>query len=179
MNMLTLCFGLVVADLGSDSGLTLEGKVTDKAGAPVAQARVQIATAAPRLGQGVFCPSCYRDCAKFTQTDINGKFSIPGLDPTLKFTVLATSPGKKAVQTKLLDPLRGPVELVMVAFPEDIPKDRIVQLKLLDDHGQALAGALVHPTGAKSNIGRWWGRVNGVDPSVSDAAGLVQIRGIL
>ena len=40
----------------------LRGRVIDAKFRPVAGARVDIATAAPKKGQGMFCPSCYLDC---------------------------------------------------------------------------------------------------------------------
>ncbi len=157
------------------TGSTLIGTVSDRAGAPVADARVQIATAAPRLGEGLFCPSCYRDCAKWINTDKRGNFKIDGLDPTLKFTVLVTVPGKKALQTKLIDPLRGPVQLVLEPLPADIPANRTIVLQILDNKKQPVAGAMLYPCGAKTANGQMFGRVNGVEPTVSDANGFARV----
>jgi len=89
---------------------SLRGTIVDAQGKAVADARVSIATAAPRVGQGVFCPSCYKDCSKWTRSDSEGRFEIRELNPTLKFTLLASSPDKKAHLTKLLDPRAGEVK---------------------------------------------------------------------
>jgi hypothetical protein len=46
---------------------------------------------------------------------------------------------------------------------------------VVDDRGQPIAGALVEPVGGKSAEGRWWGVVEGVDPTVSDPEGRCQL----
>jgi hypothetical protein len=46
-----------------------------------------------------------------------------------------------------------------------------VSAQLVDDRGQAVAGALVDPYGGQTAERRWWGTVHGVDPTVSDAEG--------
>src|SRR5436189_6297883 len=97
----------LIGFLGGDpTGVSLSGTVTNKNGSPIPGVRVQIATAGPRVGEGLYCPSCYRDCAKWTTTDKEGNFTIAGLDPKLKFTLMATLSGKKTLQTKFVDPLR-------------------------------------------------------------------------
>ena len=73
----------------------LAGRVTDNAGTPVADAVVDLYTARPRIGLPATCPSCYRDCAKQTKTDDDGRFSIIDLDPILDFRVLVLSPGRR------------------------------------------------------------------------------------
>src|SRR3954453_10646714 len=124
MNALPSLIGLVCMLSAEPAGLSLRGTVLDAEGKPIAGARVDIATAAPRVGQGLFCPSCYKDCAKWTRTDEQGRFEIRGLSPTLKFTVLASSPNKKAHQTKLIDPLLGDVKIVLETLPTDLPRER-------------------------------------------------------
>jgi Carboxypeptidase regulatory-like domain len=173
MNAVSVLFVLI--GLLDPTGLSLGGAVTDKDGAPLAGARVQIATAGPRVGEGLFCPSCYRDCAKWTDTDKEGKFTLSGLDPTLRFTLLVTMPGKKAVQTKFLDPIRGSTTIVLEPAPTNVPPARTVLLHIVDELGKPVAGALVEPYGAKTADRRWYGQVNGVDPTVSGADGQIQV----
>ena len=173
MNAVSVLCALI--GLLDPNGLSLGGVVTDKDGAPLVGARVQIATAGPRVGEGLFCPSCYRDCAKWTDTDKEGKFSLSGLDPALKFTLLVTMPGKKAVQTKFLDPLRGNTKIVLEPAPTNVPPARTVLLQIIDELGKPVAGALVEPYGAKTGESRWYGQVNGVDPTVSGADGQIQV----
>jgi hypothetical protein len=149
---------------------TLAGIVLDSQGQPVAAARVDISTAAPRVGRGLFCPSCYLDCRKFARTDAAGRFAIPGLDPALKFRVLISSPGKQAQLTKLIDPIFEPVEVKLADAPQGIPPERVVQGRVTDDDGVPLEGALIDPGGAQTAGRRWWGTVE-VDPTVTDPQG--------
>jgi hypothetical protein len=153
------------------AGPALRGTVKDAAGNPVAGARVDVATAAPRVGPALFCPSCYRDCAKSTRTDDRGHFEIAGLDAALKFTLLISAPDKRAFLTKLLDPLQGEVAVALEALPAEAPPGRTVLGQLVDDRGQPVVGALVSPVGGQTADRRWGGTVRGVDPTVSDAAG--------
>ncbi|MFO0808339.1 MAG: carboxypeptidase-like regulatory domain-containing protein [Gemmataceae bacterium] len=162
--------------LGADSpGSTLRGTVVDADGKAVAGARVDLPTAAPRVGTGMFCPSCYRDCAKSARTDAEGRFEFRGLDPALKFRVLVTTPTTKAHLTKLVDPQQGDVRIALEAIAANIPRDRTLLATVVDDRGNPVAGALVDPYGAKTAERRWWGQVDGVDPTVSDAKGNVSI----
>src|SRR5689334_6991436 len=118
---------LILVVLGSTQSLpadNLKGVVRNSSGAPVAGARVDISTAGPKVGRGIFCPSCYADCAKHTTTDSNGAFEFTGLDPLLKFSLLSTATGKQTTQTKLLDPLVDSAELVLEDFPSDLPPNR-------------------------------------------------------
>jgi hypothetical protein len=168
-----LCFvSMVPVD---DSRPTLRGSVLDPQGNPLPGVRVQIATAAPRYGPALFCPSCYRDCAKWMKTDAQGKFQFSGLDPSLKFTVFAVAPDRKAYQTKLVDPLKGEVKIVLQALPPLPAGWKTILGRLTDDHGEPVAGALIDPFGAKKAEQRWWGVVKGVDATASDANGLFRI----
>jgi hypothetical protein len=162
---------LLICAIGADAdGLTLQGVVVDAEGKPVVAARVDISTAAPRVGRGLFCPSCYLDCRKFTRTDATGRFWISDLDPALTFRVLVSSPGKKAQLTKLTDPLGGPFEVKLEDAPQDIPPGRLVSGRVTDDSGVPVEGALIDPSGAKTADKRWWGTVE-ADPTVTDSQG--------
>jgi hypothetical protein len=155
---------------GADTGVMLEGSVFDHKGRPIEGAVVDIATAAPRIGKGLFCPSCYPDCQKKTRTGADGKFAITGLNPALKFRVLIGSPDKRPVLTKLTDPLLAPLDVSLTDLPRDIPAERIVRGRVLDDQGNPVGGALVECGGAKTKDRRWWG-ANEVDPAISDSNG--------
>jgi hypothetical protein len=169
MNITASALALVGVVLAGPTGTSLRGTVVDSQGKPIAGARVNIATAAPRVGRAIFCPSCYLDCAKWTTSDSQGAFEIRGLDPTLKFTVLASASNKRSRVTKLVDPVTGDVKITLDALPT-LPPERMVLGELVDDRGQAIAGALVEPYGAKTSDRQWWGPVK-VDAVVSDAAG--------
>jgi hypothetical protein len=170
MNAALSMTGLILLLAADPTGPALRGTVQDTDGKPVAGARVDIATAAPRVGQGLFCPSCYSDCTKSTRTDAHGRFEIGDLDPSLKFTLLVSTPGKKASHTGLVDPLLGEANVRLDSLPAELPIARTVQGRLINDRGEPIAGALVEPLGAQTPDRRWWGRVD-VDPTVSDSEG--------
>ena len=157
--------------LGADPlGAELSGVVLDSQGQGVVAARVDIATAAPRVGRGLFCPSCYLDCRKSARTDGAGQFTIPALDPTLKFRVLISSPGKQAQLTGLIDPAVERVGVTLLDLPKDLPPEHTVRGQVVDDAGVPIEGALIEPGGAKTAQRRWWGQVD-AQPTVTDAQG--------
>jgi len=149
---------------------TLAGIVVDSKGTPVSGARVDVSTAAPKAGPGVFCPSCYLDCAKWARTDPQGRYLIAGLDPTLKFRVLISAPGKKSQLSPLTDPLAGPLDVALADLPKDVPPEQLLLGEVVDEQGTPIEGALVEPEGAKTAERRWWGTVE-VDPAVTDSEG--------
>src|SRR5262249_14395039 len=143
----------------SASADTLRGVVNDERGKPVVGARIDVATAAPKVGRGVFCPSCYLDCRKWTRTNENGEFLIEGLDPKLKFRILSTAPDKQTKMTNLIDPAIETATLVLPDFPEDTPASQILEGTIVSSEGTPIPGALVEPYGAKTPQKRWWGPV--------------------
>lgn len=163
--------GLICVFGGDAKGVTLRGSVMDAAGKPIAGARVDIATAAPHFGEGLFCPSCYRDCMKGTRTDNAGRFEIGGLDSTLKFTLLVSAQNRKARWTKLIDPSAEEPKITLEALPANHPRENTVRGRLVDDRGQPIAGALIYASGAKTAEKHWGGSGVNVEPAVSDAEG--------
>lgn len=161
-----------IATSGDDAAKwsALSGKVSDPQGKPLAGVRVDISTAAPKVGRGIFCPSCYLDCAKWARTDEAGEFQLKALDPKLKFRLLIAAPGRKTVQTELVDPQVGPVQITLPPAPTDVDRSRVVS-GVVTLSGVAVPGALVEPTGGKNSAKRWYGRVDGVDPAVTDESG--------
>ena len=151
-------------------GVTLRGSVVDASGDPISGALVDIATAAPHVGKGLFCPSCYPDCQKKTRTGANGEFVIEGLSPALKFRVLIGAPGKKPLLTEHIDPLNAPTTFSLADVPTDVPAERIVTGVIVDDMKRPVEGALVEVSGVKTADRRWFG-ANKAEPTVTDARG--------
>jgi uncharacterized GH25 family protein len=150
---------------------TLQGSVRGPNGEPIVGARVGIATAAPLKGAAMFCPSCYLDCAKSTKTDAAGRFEIANVSDALKFQILFTATDHKSHITKLVDPAAGDVEIKLDAAPKNEHPDRTIRVQAVDDTGHPIEGALVSPCGAKTASKRWYGLVENVEPTVSDADG--------
>ncbi len=146
----------------------LEGTVRDSEGAPIVGARINISTAAPKSGPSMFCPSCYLDCAKSTNSDEQGRFVFEGLDPTLKFRLLATAPNMQTAMTDLLDPALDSASITLTSFPADTPEDRVLQGKVVSSEGIPISGALVEPSGAKTAEQRWGGGAVGTAAVTDD-----------
>ena len=152
---------------------TLTGTVVDESDEPIASATVDIATAAPLIGRGIFCPSCYLDCQKRTKTDEKGRFEITNLDPSLQFRVLFAAEGKATQITKLFKPQSGPLNILLAAAPT-APDRQMVKGQVVDDIGNPIEGALLIASGAKTESRRWRGSVN-VLPVVSDRNGRFEL----
>ena len=162
---------LIVCAASLVSADTLLGAVKDADGTPIVGARVDVSTAAPKSGPGLFCPSCYLDCAKSTKTDEQGRFEFTGLDPTLKFRLLATAPDMQTAVTDLLDPAQDTASITLLSFPSDTPEDRVLRGEVVSTEGVPISGALVYPCGAKTSKRRWGGRVDGAKAVVTDDDG--------
>lgn len=151
--------------------VTLRGTVKDPQGKPLARVRVDVAAAAPKQGPALLCPTCYPDCSKSTRTDADGRFTFTGLDPSLKFSLLASAPDREPAQTRATDPTKGDVAITLAPRSTDFPPARTVVGTLVDDRGKPVGGALLYPAGAKTAEDHWSGQVEGVSPTVSDDDG--------
>lgn len=156
----------------ASSANNLSGRVTDSAGKPLSNATVLVSTAAPREGVAVFCPSCYADCGKKSVTDTEGKFTIPDLDSSLVFYVVATAEGHRARVSKKVDPAKDTAELALNSLPADLPPARTVRGRVIDTAGKPAVGAQVSPFGCQNAKQRWWGLLPGVDAvSITNSKG--------
>ncbi len=145
------------------SAAELAGQVVDQQDRPVAGAIVVISTAKPRTGPAVTCPSCYRDCAKRTRTDADGRFRIDGLSSKLLFSLAAGATGHHGVVTDHHDPAENPmIEIALPIQPSEADA-KIVVGRVVDPKGAPIAGAEVR----SQLIRRDNGRMGGSDPSVS------------
>ena len=169
---LVVAAALYPASVAADQARpSMTGVVTNSSGEPLAGVRVDISTAAPKIGRGVFCPSCYLDCRKWAKTDELGRFTIDKLDSSLKFRLIVAYSGFQTNQTKLVDPSSGAVDIELKSLPDDIDPSRMIKGLVRSEAGTPIPGAMVAPYGAKTENRRWWGKVDGVAPTVTDDQG--------
>jgi beta-lactamase regulating signal transducer with metallopeptidase domain/peroxiredoxin len=143
---------------------SVSGTVRDDDGRPIAGATIKVHSAAVRVGTSPYCPTCYADCAKLATTDKDGQFSIPSLDSTLIFRLLAIADGHQPRFIDKVDPsAAGPIDVRLVARP--IPDDptRAVRGTVYDPAGKPAARVVVEPYGCKAGARRWYGSMPGVD----------------
>jgi hypothetical protein len=126
--------------------VTLTGKVTDSSGKPLEDATVMIYRADVKKGYSTFCPICYVDCGKRAVTDAEGSFTIPKLDPDLRFELLVVHDGYRTKFVAKVDPSLGLAETAALVLraPVDDPS-RVVLGRVVDSNGRPLGDAVVVP----------------------------------
>jgi hypothetical protein len=150
----------------------LEGRVVTTGGAPVAGARVLIASAAVRQGTSPLCPSCYADCSKRARTTSSGGFRIDALDPELLFNVLVVADGFRPTFANKVDPARGPLEVKLTGLDLDtLDPKRILRGLVLDPAGQPLVGASISAQGFSTEA------FSGFGPDIFDPVAVTNLRG--
>ncbi|MBI2480616.1 MAG: carboxypeptidase regulatory-like domain-containing protein, partial [Planctomycetia bacterium] len=74
--------------------------------------------------------------------------------------------------TEFVDPSEKELTLNLEPMPTNLPPDRMLRGRVVNEGGRPVAGALVGPTGAKTSDRRWRGALPGVDEaSVTDDEG--------
>src|SRR5258706_16284865 len=97
----------------TEARLTLTGRVLGTRAKSIAGATVAIYTAAPRVGIGSACPSCYPECRKTAVTDAKGRFALAGLSNLLLYNLLIVRRGYVPQFVDRVDPLAAPIEPVL------------------------------------------------------------------
>lgn len=150
----------------------LTGRVRSESGDPIAGAHVFIATAAPKSGTSTLCPSCYADCVKRADSDAEGAFRIPSLDPGLLFRVLVIADGFRPTYAGGVDPATGPLEVSLSPFdPASLPADQVVRGTVVGPDGSPVAGATVEPEEFDTAAFR------GFSPGVFDPTAVTDLAG--
>lgn len=147
----------------------LTGKVTDFSGKPLEGATVMVYEAAVKVGYSTFCPTCYTDCGKRTLTDAAGAFTIPNLDPNLRFKLLVVREGYTPAFVPKVDPALGPAKTAALTPRAPVEEAaRVVRGRVVDGHGQPVRDAVVEPEGLWGTLGdrevSIYGTVTGLDP---------------
>ena len=174
-----VCFiGIGSATAADQSRPTLTGTVQGEDGAPIPNATVFVHTAAPKVGAGILCPSCYADCRKQATTDRAGQFTIESLDPELTFQILAVAKNHQPKFVAKVDPTEKPLSISLKPKTGgDSPSQRLLG-KVVDPDGRPIAGAVVNIRGVTRGQTTRFGGNNEIDPvAVSDSAGEFVING--
>jgi protocatechuate 3,4-dioxygenase beta subunit len=128
----------------ADVRATAAGRVLDSSGRPLENAMVMVYSAGVKTGYSRFCPTCYRDCGKKTFTGADGKYAISGLDPELKFTLLAAKDGYLATWINRVDPAAGPApDVSLKSQPDTNDVSRTVHGRVVDVQGEPVKSAVV------------------------------------
>ncbi|SRR5579883_2326329 len=101
---------LLAAPAAAADRATATGKITDAAGKPLEHASVLVYEGRVKSGYSIYCPTCWADCGKRAITDAEGNYVISGLDPDLRFKLLAVKDGYSAEFIDNVDPAKGPAE---------------------------------------------------------------------
>jgi protocatechuate 3,4-dioxygenase beta subunit len=129
----------------ADERSTIAGRIVDGFGKPLENALVIVYSAGVKTGYSRFCPTCYRDCGKKTLTGADGRYAISGLDPELKFTLLAAKDWYMATWINKVNPADGPISDVRLNPQTDANNaSRIVRGRVVDMHGDPLKFAVVN-----------------------------------
>jgi uncharacterized GH25 family protein len=138
---------LVGVLLAGPTTAELSGTVVDQDGQPVAGAIVVISTAKPRFGPATTCPSCYRDCAKRSYTDAEGRFTFSELSSNLLFSLAAGGSGYQGTVSPYFDPaLKTAVEIRLEPIPDSSGAAQASGV-VVDQNGQPIAGAEIRSRG--------------------------------
>lgn len=150
--------------------VTLTGKVTDSSGKPLEDATVMIYHAGVKHGFSTFCPSCYADCGKRAVTGSDGSFTVPKLDPDLRFELLVVHDGYTPKFVKKIDPSRGPAQTAALAPRSKVDDpSRIALGRVVDSHGRPVRDAVVFPEGVATTMEgegpiSMYGTIPGLEP---------------
>src|SRR5688572_16178810 len=157
---------------------TLNGTVKNHSGEPLPGATVFIYTAGPKEGPGILCPSCYNDCRKRAQADVQGNFAIDSLDPALLFRILVVAKGFQPEFFAAIDPAEKPVEVILNPIVGgDAPNKRMRGI-VVDPQGQPVSGAVVSIRGVTRGGTTRYGGNRDIDAmAVSDDSGAFVING--
>jgi len=167
-------------DAANIARLDLTGEVRMTNGKPI-MATVFIATARPKTGTSPFCPSCYADCIKSAKADVQGRFKIESLDPTLIFRILVVAKDYEPKYVGEVDPAKGPVKVELESRNlADAPPGNTLLGRVVDSQGRPIAGATVESFGIHTKDGAGhWGSLPGVDPlAVTDDRGVFLITSL-
>ncbi|HEX7378853.1 MAG TPA: carboxypeptidase-like regulatory domain-containing protein, partial [Pirellulales bacterium] len=154
----------LVLTVGKKPGISLEGRVIDDAGRPIARAAVRVA-----MSQSRFIDYVLFDGHDRLLTDAQGRFQTPAcLRPNATYSVEVTAPGLLSCRSELIEPESWHTTRFADVVLHRAPRLRVLQGRVLDRAGRAVAGATV------------WQSGNGPrrTETTADAEGRFQLSGI-
>lgn len=161
-----LNMGAPPADADDTARPDLRGIVRSVDEKPVASAHVYIYTAGVRTGTSSFCPSCYPDCGKSTQTSDDGQFVIESLDPDLIFRVLVVADGFEPAFVTKVDPVSAAMSATLKPIdPSHLQPGHAIRGRVLDAANDPVVGATVSLQAiARPNGGKCYGCQDDLEP---------------
>jgi Carboxypeptidase regulatory-like domain len=171
--VLPLCGVAATAKPIPEDSATINGTIVDDSGQPAKDATVFVYSARLKQGYAIVCPTCWIDCGKRADTDAQGRFTITGLNPTLKFRLLVVKDGFTATAKGGVDPAQGPLQPIKLnPRAPSTDESEIVHGRVTDVDGNPIAGALIEPVGATQGDVRSLGTLNWIDPlAATNASG--------
>lgn len=174
---LPLCGVAATAKPMPEDSATINGTIVDDSGQPAKDATVFVYSARLKQGFAIVCPTCWIDCGKRADTDTQGRFTITGLSPALKFRLLVVKDGFTATAKGGVDPAQGPLPPIKITPRASSPSDsETVRGRVTDVAGNPVAGALIEPVvaiepGGGMSMGMSW-----MDPlAATNASGEFEI----
>jgi hypothetical protein len=89
---------------GDDTSATISGSVVDDSGNPAEGATVFVYSAHLKKGYAAVYPTCWIDCGKRADTNMQGRFTITDLNPALQFRLRVVKQGFTATAKGGVDP---------------------------------------------------------------------------
>jgi protocatechuate 3,4-dioxygenase beta subunit len=161
-----------------EDSATINGTIVDDSGQPAKDATVFVYSARLKQGYAIVCPTCWIDCGKRAATDAQGRFTITGLNPALKFRLLVVKDGFTATAKGSVDPAHGPLQPIKLK-PRAASTDEseTVHGRVTDVDGNPIPGALIESVAAiLPDGGTYVGAMEWLDPlAATNASGEFEI----
>jgi protocatechuate 3,4-dioxygenase beta subunit len=141
----------VILIVGKEPGVSLDGRVVDAAGQPIAAAVVRISATQRQFVAGfesIDLGFLLFDGNDRLMTDADGRFHTPpSLRPNAQYSLEVTAPGMLPSYTETIEPESWHTTRFTDVELRPAPRLRVVQGRVIDRHGRAVADAAVWQSG--------------------------------
>lgn len=158
----------------SDS-TSLAGRVLDSRGEPVKDAIVDVYSGALRDKTKVTTPRYFANTAKSARTNDKGEFLINDLDPGYQFQLQVFAAHLRYYRSDMLEPNTKDLELRLEPIPVDLPVDRYLVGRVLDQAGAPIKGAVISPFLTRNSAGGFGGEIKEIDRAATDEEGRFRV----